>query len=145
MRTNSFLLSAVLIATMTLFSSCFTTYQVESSKKVANDDAHLIIYRKGILGAAVGTKIYANGKFVGKVGAQRYVSCWMPPGEYLMSIGTSRWDQEYFKVNMAANRTYAYYFTYSMRSGHSSMPWLRKLEDASVIQRRKPPVVNYFD
>lgn len=145
MRTTSLVTAGLLLASMTLFSSCFTTYQVESGKKVANDDAHLIIYRKGIIGFAVGTKIYANGKFVGKVGANKYVSCWMPPGEYLMSIGTSRFDQEYFKVNMAAGRTYAYYFTYSMSPGHSSMPWLRKMEDASVIQRRRPPMVNYFD
>ncbi|GAA4465829.1 hypothetical protein GCM10023093_18670 [Nemorincola caseinilytica] len=144
MRHRLFILLFALLAT-TLLPSCVATYQVESNKKVERDDARLIIYRKGIVGFAVGTKIFANGKFVGTVGPRRYISCYLPPGEYLMSVGTSRFDEVFFKVNMAAGKTYAYYFTYSMRRGYGGRPWVRKMENPMMVERHRPPVVNYFN
>ena len=87
----------IVLALMTLLlSSCFSTYQVERAKRGGKQDAHFILYRQGVIGWAVGTKIYANGNFVGKVGVNRYVSCWLPGGEYLFSIRTTRSDEVFF-------------------------------------------------
>jgi hypothetical protein len=145
MRTTArFYQLMTLAAMMCLLSSCFTTYQVESAKRVSNEDAHLVIYRDGVIGFAVGTKVFANGQFVGKVGANRYISCWMPAGEYLMSIRMDRTDEVFFKVRMVAGRTYSYSFSYgSLRDG--GRPRIEKMIDASVLNRRRPPLVNYFD
>jgi hypothetical protein len=142
---HSRLLVILVMAATVLLSSCFTTYQVESGKKLSQHDARLIIFRKGIAGYAVGTKIYANGQFVGKIGPNRYISCWLPEGEYLMTVGNTRLDEVFFKINIRAGNTYAYYFTYSMRPRDNGRPLLRKLEDLSILNRRRPPVINYFD
>ncbi len=134
----------ILVALSCLLSSCFSTYQVESVKRVDKQDAHLTIYRQGIYGYAVGTKIYANGKFIGKVGVNRYVSCWLPEGEYLLSVRMTKSDEVFFKVRMTAGRSYAYSFSYSFfRDG--GRPRIRKMEDVGVISHRRPPMVNYFD
>lgn len=125
-------------------SSCFVTYQVESAKRVSADDANLVLYRDGVTGFAVGTKVYANGQFVGKIGANRYLSCWMPAGEYLMSVRMDRTDEVFFKVRMSSGGSYAYSITYgSWRDG--GRPRIDKLTDMTILNRRRPPIVNYFD
>lgn len=140
-------LSLVAIALTIFFSSCFTTYQVESSKRTATKDAHFVLYRKGILGFAVGTKLYANGNFVGKVGANRYLSCWLPEGEYLMSVRTSKMDEVFFKVNLKAGKTNALYFSYAegMGRGRTGLMVHPLAEPNWVLNKRRPPVVNYFE
>lgn len=146
MNTTPFSLLFIAAAFTLLLSSCFTTYQVESNKPVSSSDAHFVLYRKGILGFAVGTKLYANGNFVGKVGANRYLSCWLPAGEYLMSVRTSKLDEVFFKVNLKAGKTNALYFSYSARPRDNGRALMHKLEDPSwVLNRRRPPVVNYFE
>jgi hypothetical protein len=134
----------LLLLSTVLFASCFSTYQVESARRINREDAHLTIFRKGVTGFAVGTLIFANGQFVGKVGANRYISCWLPEGEYLMSVRTTKADEVFFKVRMAAGKNYSYSVSYDFgRNG--GRPSIHVLNDASVIERRKPPVVNYFD
>lgn len=125
-------------------SSCFTTYQVESDKRVGKEDAHIVIYRKGIVGFAASTKVYADGKFVGRVGANRYLSCWLPEGEHLLSVRMTKMDEVFFKVNMVSGKTYAYSFSYGS-SFFETRPRVTKLKDAAVLTRRRPPVVNYFN
>lgn len=145
MNTTPVRLSVFAVAITLLLSSCFTTYQVESAHKIDNNDAHFVLYRKGILGFAVGTKLYANGKFVGKVGANRYISCWLPEGEYLMSVRTSRADEVFFKVNLKAGKTNALYFSYSGPKVRNKSLMVHPMEDPTwVLNRRRPPVVNYF-
>lgn len=139
---------SVIAAMLTIFlSSCFTTYQVESSKRTATKDAHFVLYRKGILGFAVGTRLYANGNFVGKVGVNRYLSCWLPEGEYLMSVRTSKMDEVFFKVNLKAGKTNALYFSYAegMGRGRTGLMVHPLIEPNWVLNRRRPPVVNYFE
>ncbi|MBX2906424.1 MAG: hypothetical protein KF744_10330 [Taibaiella sp.] len=136
------------ILVVALFSltlcSCFTTYQVESTNRVGKDDGHLVVYRKGIVGFAVGSKVYANGKFVGKVGANRYISCWLPEGEYLMSVGFTKRDETFFKVLVGSGRTYAYSFSFSpFKNGGRAV--VQPMPDVAVIDHRRPPVVNYFN
>ncbi len=141
--TNRFL-ALFLISFSFLLSSCFSTYQVESAKRMGSGDAHLTIYRQGIVGWAIGTKIYANGQFIGKVGVNRYISCWLPEGEYLLSVRMTKSDEVFFKVRMKAGKSYAYSFNYnSLRGG--GRPRIQKLTDAGIINRRRPPLVNYFE
>ncbi len=137
----SFLL--LLAACTMLLTSCFSTYQVESAQKTAGKQSRLIIYREGIMGLAVGTVIHADGQFVGKVGVNRYISCWLPEGEHLLSVRTNKTDEVFFKVNMKAGNTYAYSFRFSVRD--NGRPHIDKMEDLAVLDRRRQPIVNYYE
>jgi len=135
------LVLAVFSLTLT---SCFTTYQVESANKLHKEDGHLVVYRKGIMGFAVGTKVFADGKFVGKVGANRYISCWLPEGDYLMSVRFTRSDETFFKVHVGAGRTQAYSFSYfPFKDGGRAV--VSPMQDVAVIEHRRAPRVNYFN
>jgi len=133
----------LLLCPLLFLTSCFTTYQAERPEQGSPSQSHLVLYRKGIAGFAAGARIYDNGHFLGKVGARRYISCWLPSGEHNIEIRYSFSDRTFFKVNMMQNKTYA--FSFSCHFVDMWRPKVRKMDDTNVITNKKAPLVNYFE
>jgi hypothetical protein len=133
----------LLLLPLFTFTSCFTSYQVERPEQGSTTQAHLIIYRKTIIGFVAGARIYDNGRFLGKVGVHRYISCWLPAGEHNLEIRYDCYNKSFFNVTMLPNKTYAFAFApHFMDCGR---PKVRRMDNTNALIKRKPPQINYFE
>jgi hypothetical protein len=134
---------AAVLATTLLLSSCAATYQVESPNREPGKQALLNIRRVGLAAVLIPTRVYANGAFIGQMGPGRYISVWLPSGEYLLNIkpGLGNGGSEYYKVVLRDNISK----TLQVRVGLRTMGHARTtlITDPAYLKNRKPPRVNY--
>lgn len=109
------------------------------------DLATLYIMReKSLKGAAVKSKIYLNGQFVGQIGHGRYTVFHLIPGEYVVGV-----EPEYNKrsLKMSLDSEGLYYakirmklglFSLSAKSGHAKVEHVDEAQAKKLMRKLKP-------